>query len=98
MTGPRLGRTEILFAILIGLTVAARLLDAWPASSRDIESARALAASNAVARSFLSTCLSADDGPSRGTLRQWRSKVLAIEAGASQSREKAPVQPMRGTR
>ncbi len=79
----RLGYLEIFFVALIFLTVAARAVDAWPASSRDIETVRALAASNDRARSFVETSLSAEKRPSRKQLRRWRERVAAFESGTA---------------
>lgn len=76
----RFGCREIFFIVLIALTIAARLVDAWPASSRDIAGVRALAASNGAARSFVAASLSEDDSPSRKAVRRWRARVAAIEA------------------
>ncbi|RDU98761.1 hypothetical protein DWV00_10860 [Trinickia dinghuensis] len=81
----RLGYGEIFFVVLIVLTVAARIVDAWPASSREIDAVRTLAASNGAARSFVTASLSAEGSPSRREVRRWRVRVLAIDAAATRS-------------
>lgn len=92
----RLGCREIFFIVLIALTIAARLVDAWPASSRDIAGVRALAASNGAARSFVAESLSADDSPSRKAVRRWRARVAAIEAADARAGSNASGVTARG--
>ncbi|WP_162878141.1 hypothetical protein [Trinickia diaoshuihuensis] len=65
--------------VLIVTTALARLIDAWPASTHEIDALKALAATNGAARSFVASSLSADDSPTTKQVRQWRARVEAIE-------------------
>lgn len=93
----RLGCLELLFIALIALTAAARVVDAWPASSHEIEALSALAASNGAARSFVAASLSAQGSPSRKQVRRWRGRVVAIEDAATRAGRNASGQTVQGS-
>lgn len=82
--------------LLVALTVAARVVDAWPASSREIQTVSALAASNGPARSFMAASLSASGRPSRKELRRWRAKIVAIEGAGDHAGGEASERVVRG--